>query len=344
MKKFTRQDIVILHQTATSNPPINVPNFMRRFQKIVLRLLVVLIVIFCIINIIAFLHAYRFTHFDKSAYKTSDSGRMSISQKVKIIIFGVNNPRPQNTTLPERHFEKVIIKSNLNIECWYIKTDSHKGTVILFHGYAGKKSSLLDKANIFLELGYNALLVDFMGSGGSDGNQTTIGFREAEEVKSCFEYVQRLEETNIILFGTSMGAVAIMKSISDYSVTPKAIIIECPFGSMLKTVQNRFSIMGIPNFPLANLLVFWGGIQNGFNGFNHNPYEYAKQINCPTLLLYGQMDNKVSRSEIDEIYANLRGKKDSVIYPLAGHENYLSKYKEKWSSDIAKFLSSTIKV
>ena len=75
-----------------------------------------------------------------------------------------------------------------------------------------KKSSLLDKAEIFLNLGYNTFLVDFMGSGGSDGNQTTIGFYEAEEVKTAFNYLEACGEKNIILFGTSMGAAAIMKA------------------------------------------------------------------------------------------------------------------------------------
>src|SRR5437773_2704643 len=70
------------------------------------------------------------------------------------------------------------------IQCWSIKTDSAKGTVILFHGYGGQKSSLLGKSNEFIEQGYNTLLVDFMGSGGSEGNQTTMGYKEAEEVKN----------------------------------------------------------------------------------------------------------------------------------------------------------------
>lgn len=29
---------------------------------------------------------------------------------------------------------------------------------------------------------------------------------------------------------------------------------------------------------MANLLVFWGGVQNDFNAFKHNPTDYAKNI------------------------------------------------------------------
>ncbi len=70
-----------------------------------------------------------------------------------------------------------------------------------------------------------------------------------------------------------------------------------------------------------------------------NPTGYAKKINCPALLLYGAKDEKVSRQEIDKIFTNLIGKKQLKIYQEAGHENYLAKYKNEWTQDIAQFLA-----
>ncbi len=135
-----------------------------------------------------------------------------------------------------------------------------------------------------------------------------------------------------------MGAVAIMKAMKDFSLKATSIILECPFGTMLETVQARFKTMNVPSFPMANLLVFWGGIQNDFNAFKHNPANYAKSITCPVLLLSGEKDEKVSMNEINRIFKNLAGKKKLSIYPLAGHENYLIKYKEQWTDDVAAFL------
>jgi len=178
-----------------------------------------------------------------------------------------------------------------------------------------------------------------MGSGGSEGNQTTLGFKESDEVKSVFDYLIKQGEKNIYLFGTSMGSVAIMKAISDYNIKPKGIIIECPFGSMYQTTCARFKIMKVPTFPMAGLLVFLGGFQNNFWALGHNPTEYAKQIDCPTLLLYGELDKNVSRQEIDDIYSNLKSKKILRTYKLAGHESYLKDYKEEWKSDIKTFLA-----
>lgn len=296
--------------------------------------------LFVLMNIIAIFHSYKFTRFDSSRKKKTETpSKLTLGQKIKTLILGISNPRPENKSIPKGEFETIRLKSNREIECWKIETEIHKGTVVLFHGFSGNKSSMLDKADIFIELGYNVFLVDFMGSGGSEGNQTTIGYLEAEQVKTCFEFLAEEGESNIFLFGTSMGAVAIMKALCDSDITPKGIILECPFGSMYQTVSARFSAMNAPSFPMAGLLVFWGGIQNGFWAPGHNPTEYAKKISCPTLLLYGAKDEKVSREEIDEIFKHITGKKRLKIYREAGHENYLTKYKSEWTQDIKKFLS-----
>lgn len=292
-----------------------------------------------LMNAIAAVHAYRFTHFEaQTTRKVSDIRTLSFQEKLKTLLFGLKSPRPKNNTFPSTTFETIRLQSNREIECWSLNVQSARGTIVLFHGYGGHKSSMLDKAEIFNTLGFNTLLVDFMGSGGSDGNQTTIGALEAEQVKSCFDYLREQGEQNIFLFGTSMGAAAIMKAISDYKIDPKGIIIECPFGSMYKTVRARFRIMNVPSFPMASLLVFWGGIENGFWAFGHNPVEYAKQIHCPTLLLYGAQDNRVSEGETEQIFKNLAGVKTLSVYPHAGHENYLNKYRSEWSRDVGSFL------
>ena len=308
-------------------------------KRTIKKILFLLAGIFLLMNAITFMHAYKFTHFANSDIeKTGSAGKLSTSDKIKTLFLGVNNPKPINTIFPKQKYETVIIQSNKKIECWSIKTQNAKGTVIIFHGYSGNKSAMLDKSDAFIKLGYNTFLVDFMGSGGSEGNQTTIGYKESEEVKAAFDYVSGTGEKNILLFGTSMGAVAILKAIDESDINPKAIVIECPFASMYQTICARFDAMNVPTFPMAGMLGFWGGIQNGFWAFGHNPTEYAKTINCPVLLLYGEQDKRVSRKEIDEIFDNIKSKKVLKTYPLSGHENYLNKYPEKWIRDVETFL------
>ena len=310
-----------------------------RNVKFTRRLLRGILVLFILMNIIAIFHSYKFTHFSNKVTEKTDANTLTTAQKASVLFFGIDNPRPVNNGRPSQAYKTVRLKSNKTIECWSIQRPNAKGTVILFHGYGGNKSKMIDKSDEFLAMGYNTLLVDFMGSGNSEGNTTTIGYFEAQEVKSCYDYVVKSGEKNIHLFGTSMGAAAILKALNDYKIIPTSIIIECPFGSMYKTVCARFRVMGAPPIPMAGLLVFWGGMQNGFWAFNHNPEDYAKKVNCPVLLIYGEKDNRVSREEIDNIYSNLKGTKKLVTFPLAGHENYLNNYKSEWTDAVKDFVS-----
>lgn len=296
---------------------------------------------FLLMNVVAAFHAYKFTHFAQDAgSKTKDPKDLSAIGKICTVLFGISNPRPVNKKYPTSDYETITLQSNRKIECWLIKAANPKGSVVICHGYSGDKSKMLDKAEVFAGLGYNALITDFMGSGGSEGDQTTIGYLEAEQVKTCFDYLAKEGERNIWLFGTSMGAAAVMKAVSDHQLKASGLILECPFGTMYQTVCARFKTMNVPVFPMAGLLVFWGGTLNGFWAFGHNPHEYAKQIKCATLLLHGGDDEKVSMEEINGIFTNLTGKKDLKIFPGAGHENYLTKYKTEWTGYVKMFMES----
>lgn len=308
-------------------------------KKTRLRIAITSLFLFICMNIVAYFHAYKFTHFaDTSSEKTKNAKKMGFGEKLQTLVFGINNPKPQNKIQPTRPYETVYLQSRQKIECWYIKVDSSKGTVIMFHGFSGSKSAMLDKAEIFNALGYNTFLVDFVGTGGSEGNETTIGFKEAEDVKISLDFIQKTEK-NAILFGSSMGAAAILRAAASYQIQPNAAILECPFGSMYKTTCARFSQMKVPCFPMAGLLLFWGGAQNDFWAFSHNPEEYAKSVRFPTLLLYGAKDAEVSKAETETIFANLQGKKVLQIYEEAGHDNYLIHYKAQWIQNITDFLA-----
>jgi pimeloyl-ACP methyl ester carboxylesterase len=301
----------------------------------------VALILFISFNVVAFIHAYKFTHFaSKAAERTKDPKELSAFAKVSLLVTGIDNPRPKHTSIPSQLFETIHIKGTETLECWSIKAAEAQGTVILFHGYSGEKSSLLTRSNEFHKLGYNTFLVDFRGSGGSTGNGTTIGYKEAGEVNACYEFIREAGEENIILFGTSMGAAAVLKAINDYAIVPSAIILECPFGSLYRTVCARFMLMNLPSFPMAAILTFWGGVQNGYWAFSHNPSEYAKAVDCPALLLFGEEDDRVTIEETDLIFGNLKGEKVLKTYTNAGHNFFTEEMLDVWLEDVGEFLQS----
>lgn len=305
------------------------------------KLLRVILVLFIVMNIMAMFHAYKFTHFDPAATKKPSPDNMGFVEKIKILFTGVALPRPQTRLSPDRPFNTIYLNSNVKLDAWQMQTSLlSQGTIILFHGYGGEKSNMLDRAYVLLDMGYDVMLPDFMGAAQSEGNQCTIGFKEAENVKTCVDYLQQKGIKNIYLLGASMGAAAVMRAEYLKPLPVKGILLECPFGTMRQTVKNRFEMMHIPYFPLGDMLTFWGGVENGFNAFTHNPETYATKIKVPTLLMYGEKDDRVKRSEIENIYRNLSCKKTLKTFPLSGHESYLNDYKEEWTKTVKAFLET----
>lgn len=301
-----------------------------------------------IINLLAYRHAYAMLNFSAAGERTQPPEDLSLWQKFKILLNGVNIPKPQNQNSPasfslpcETHWIKV--NENIELQAWRIPYSQAKGMVLMFHGYAAAKSSLLPEAHAWHELGYATWLVDFRGSGGSSGKRTSIGYDEAEDVAAAVGYVRQISEGQpLILYGQSMGGAAILRAIAVHRVKTDALIIEAVFDRMLSTVQNRFAAMGWPSFPAAQLLIFWGGVQFGFNGFRHNPVDYAAAVECPTLLLHGADDPRATLRQAQAVFENLRGPKQFEVLTGLGHESYLSAQPERWKQTVSQFLKQCL--
>jgi hypothetical protein len=82
----------------------------------------------------------------------------------------------------------------------------------------------------------------------SGGTTTTIGIREAEDVKLAYDYVFQKGEKNIFLYGSSMGAVAVARSIAKYNLQLSGVFLDMPFASMQSHVRARLRAIGFEQF------------------------------------------------------------------------------------------------
>jgi uncharacterized protein len=287
------------------------------------------LVVFFSINILSYGGAYFLTHFSVPG------------------TFGLGIHKLASSRLPadiglKYVTQRIPISQNEWLETWLIPVyhSASKGTILLFPGNAGSKAKqLLAPAKVFHALNYDTLLIDFRGLGGSSGNTTTLGVREAEDVALAMRYAQRSKlKRPFVLYGVSMGSAAILKAVSQEKVKPDAIILELPFARLIDAVRSRLKAFRIPTFPMAELLVFWGGFQYGFDGFAHNSVTYASQVKCPTLLLHGRLDEWTSVGEINQIFRNLQGSKQLVIFPNTGHSLLVTVDKKYWKQSIDQFL------
>lgn len=296
---------------------------------------------FVAMNAVALVHAHAFTHFTGPGARTMPPEKLTRAQKVKVLATGVRLPKPTDAGDPRSvlglAFEtiRIPVENGVELEAWRINRENARGTIVLFHGYAASKSSVLAEAKEFHDLGWEPLLVDFRGSGGSSTTITTAGVLEAADVAAAM----KVGGDGSAIYAKSMGSAAVLRAAKTHGVEASTVILECPFDSLLTTVERRFGAMGVPAFPFAQLLVFWGGAQHGFSGFGHRPVDFAASLESPALLMHGEKDKRVSLDEARSIHDRLAGKKEFVIFEGLGHESYLSAQPDRWREAVRTFLA-----
>jgi len=316
-----------------------------RTRKIYKKIGYVLLVIFILVNAVCIWQAFTFTHF--SQQKISKQTHSSAFEKKFDRIFGKQHPRQlvvDSLTVPH---QTLFIKSDtLKLAAWYLQhnTDSAvKGTVVMFHGYGSSRSEVIPEATAFYKMQYNVFMIDFRGHGLSNGDVCSMGYREADDVRSAYYYIKNKGEKNIILWGSSMGAASVTKAMHDDSnIRPSKIILEKSYGVMTDAAEGlvRNSLHEPPE-PLGTILTFWGSTEQGIWMFKVKPENYVKNITCPALVQWGDHDENVSRNETETIYKNLGSlKKQLVVFPNGRHENLLLKNPTLWNKSVSNFLNS----
>jgi alpha-beta hydrolase superfamily lysophospholipase len=302
----------------------------------------VLIAQLILINISAAFHAYRFTHYyndDKIRNQPSSQGKLFL--RTWRLMTGKKLARSLIQYYPGTPYDTIQLTTSngSKLEAWYLKADSAKGTVILFHGLNSNKGNVLGEAYEFLSLGYNAMLVDIRAHGNSEGIVNSIGYKESEEVKLAYDYVSKKGEKNIVLWGMSLGSVIISKAVWQYDLKPQKIILEMPFNRLQDHIEARARISGLPGEPFGFFVTFWTGLEQGYWGYGHNTTKYVQKINCPVLLQWGNADEYVKKNETDKIFNAIRStKKQLVIYEGAGHGPLLAANEPLWQRSVTEFL------
>lgn len=298
------------------------------------------------LNVAAFVHARAMLHFTVGGVRTRKPEDLSPLAKLKVLASGVRLPRPENDSDPlsegmnfSTHQLQVPMQPRL--EAWHIPHSSPRGVALLLHGYGSSKADMMREAKAFRDLSFDVVMIDFRGSGGSEGNSTSIGYHEAHDAAAGARLARSLcPGLPLLVYGQSMGGAAVLRACHLDIIETDAIVLEGVFATTLGTVRNRFRLMKLPSFPFAETLVFWGGFQLDFPAFSHNPATYAASAESPTLFMHGKSDPRAKIDEVTSIFEAVTSRKDIVIFDEAGHEPCLASDPTKWKKGLEKFLQS----
>jgi len=99
--------------------------------------------------------------------------------------------------------------------------------------------------------------------------------------------------------------------------------------------------MGVPVFPGAELLVFRGGRQAGFDGFSLNPVEYTVRVQYPRRFLHDAADPRARIEEARRVFDTVPAQKRFQEFPSLGRQAARAHFPNEWKESVSRFLRET---
>jgi len=151
------------------------------------------------------------------------------------------------------------------------------------------------------EHGWSALLFDLRRHGASDGNATTFGVREKDDVAAAVAWVRERQPGPVVLWGISLGgATATLAAAQDSTIA--ALVCDSSYRSLRDTVNHhlrlfrrwRWWLRFVPRWPVADLVVFWMGRRGHFDPDKADIEAAARRLgNRPVLFVANSGDRRM---------------------------------------------------
>ena len=229
----------------------------------------------------------------------------------------------------------------LTLRGWWIPGTLH-ATIVMIHGLGSNRREPLDKAGYLHLAGYNLLVFDLRGHGQSDGNGTTMGYREPEDVRAAVAEARSLDPGPIALFGYSLGAsIAVEEGAVNPSV--KAVIEDSGFSSVGDVFLARFTeVTRLPGLPWAAALVAFGDLDLGTSLWNVAPVRLAARLHRPLLAIVGGADTIVPPAEGLALFNAAPGPKELLEVPTATHVHAYDVSNKLYERTVLAFLKDNL--
>jgi pimeloyl-ACP methyl ester carboxylesterase len=231
--------------------------------------------------------------------------------------------------------------AGLTLRGWWMP-GTRRGTVVMVHGWTSSRRETMGKAGYLLDAGYSVLVFDLRGHGASDGDYTTLGYREPDDVAAAVAFARSRAPGPIALLGYSMGgALAVETGARDPDVA--AVIEDSGFGNLANVFSAGFQrLTGFPALPFGLPLVTIGQIDLRMPLAGVRPIDDAARLHKPLLAIVGTADRIVPPTEGYDLYRAAPGPKQLLVVPGAGHVDGYRVAPARYRQTVLSFLASAI--
>lgn len=228
-----------------------------------------------------------------------------------------------DTVWRKRNFEVDGTRGKLRGEVIFNDAVSDRVKVaIICHGHTWNHITSLKYARIFYAEGFNVVIYDHAYFGLSDGEFTTLGYYERQDLSSVIDYARVLfgEDAFVALHGESMGAVTVLCELSMRSDID-AVIADCAFSdTFLYFRQLCLKATRLPGFPIVDISNIMSKRKFGYDFASVSPIEDVRRSDVPICFIHGAKDRFIRPEHSRNMYAAARNPLSELhLVPNAGH-------------------------
>lgn len=232
--------------------------------------------------------------------------------------------------------------AGMTLRGWWMPGRLHE-TVVMIHGWTSSRREPFDKSGYLLEAGYSVLVFDLRGHGRSDGNYTTMGYLEPDDVRAAIDQARALDPAApIALLGYSMGgALAVEEGARNPEVG--AVIEDSGFASLASVFSADFRhLFGVPADPFGLAYVLIAQRDLGMSISAVRPVLDAARLRKPLLAIIGTADMTVPPAEGYQIYDAAAGPKELLLVRGAGHTAAYYREPARYKATVLAFLDASL--
>jgi uncharacterized protein len=222
--------------------------------------------------------------------------------------------------VPSSPVESFTVESDgASLEGWrFVARGEPRGTLVFLHGVADNRAAGIGIAERFTARGFDVIAYDSRAHGESTGSACTYGYYEKKDLSRVIDTVGR---TPVVVFGHSLGAAVALQAAADDSRISSVVAVET--FSDLRTVARERARFVLTSSMIANVFS-QAEVQGAFKVDEVSPVLAAGRIRRPVLLVHGANDGETNADHSRRVFEALRGPKELVIVPGAGHNGSLN--------------------
>jgi fermentation-respiration switch protein FrsA (DUF1100 family) len=242
------------------------------------------------------------------------------------IVFQPNIPTREIVATPASvglDYETITITTEDGpaLHGWFIPAQKERATLLFFHGNAGNISHRLDSIQIFNELGFSTLIIDYRGFGQSEGEPSEEGtYRDARASWRYLTEHRQVPPNKIVLFGRSLGGAIAAHLGAGHN--PGGLVLESAFTSLPEIASD----------------IYWFFPARWLTRMEYNTKAALRSISSPVLIIHSPEDGLVPYSHGKELFEAASNPKQ-FLKLRGGHNGGFLKNRKLYLQGLDRFLT-----